>query len=188
MSPSIVSEIASLHGEILTAARTSLDKAIRIGELLAGIKADLAHGQWLPWLTAHVPFSDQTARNYIRVYEHRDDPKFKTLLNLADVYRLLAAPPEPDASEIEEQRIADYARFRVYELRLNSPNLTIKECRDIMNEATGMEDYWRKITLDAERNLGAVLNEAEALGVKDQVLELVNLSIKAHAFNVARAT
>ena len=57
-----------------------------------------------------------------------------------------------------------------------------------MNEATKMEDYWRKITLDAERNLGAVLNEAEALGVKDQVLELVNLSIKAHAFNVARAT
>jgi hypothetical protein len=48
-----VAEIRWLHAEILAAARTSLDKAIRIGELLTGIKSGLKHGEWLPWITAH---------------------------------------------------------------------------------------------------------------------------------------
>jgi hypothetical protein len=42
------SEINRLHGEICQAARTTIEKAIRIGELLAEQKAGLKHGQWLP--------------------------------------------------------------------------------------------------------------------------------------------
>jgi len=95
-------EIIRLHGEILTAARTSLDNAFRIGELLIQEKARLAHGQWLPWLKSNVPFSDHTARNYIRCFENRGRLKLESVSNLAEAYRLLAPPPARPAAAAEK--------------------------------------------------------------------------------------
>jgi hypothetical protein len=85
----LVSEINVLHSEILSALRTNIDKAIRIGELLAEQKSELGHGQWLPWLEANIKFTDRTARNYMRVFENRDRLKSETLSDLTDAYRLL---------------------------------------------------------------------------------------------------
>src|SRR5947208_1178029 len=73
----------------------SVPKAIRIGELLTKIDAALDHGDWLPWLKDNVKFSDQCARNYMRLYEKRDDPEFKKVLNLSEAYRLLRPKSQP---------------------------------------------------------------------------------------------
>src|SRR6476619_6513834 len=92
-----VSEINRLHGEICQAARTTIEKAVRIGELLSAQKAGLQHGQWLPWLHANVKFSRQTADNYRRIYEKREELKLLNVGNLSDAYRLLASDKdEPD--------------------------------------------------------------------------------------------
>ena len=40
-------EINRLHGEIMAAVRTTLVKAIRIGELLTERKKKCQHGEWL---------------------------------------------------------------------------------------------------------------------------------------------
>ena len=87
-------EINRLHFENMEAARTTIQRAVRIGELLSLQKAKLKHGEWLPWLTNNVAFSRQTADNYRRIYEHRD--KMPTFGNLSDAYRLLNynQPPE----------------------------------------------------------------------------------------------
>ncbi|MGA2178864.1 MAG: DUF3102 domain-containing protein [Verrucomicrobiota bacterium] len=94
-APEVLAQIIALHNEIITAARTSLEKAVRLGELLTDIKTSLKHGDWLLWMQKNLPFSDQTARNYIRIWEKRDDPKFKTVLNLTDAYRLLSEGDRP---------------------------------------------------------------------------------------------
>jgi hypothetical protein len=83
-------EILRLQGELFDAARTSLPKAIRIGELLVQIRQALPHGQWKRHLEENFEFSDQTARNWMRLWERRDDSKIKNILNLTDAYRLLA--------------------------------------------------------------------------------------------------
>lgn len=89
-----VDEITRLHCEIIETARTTLDKAIRIGELLAGIRAGLKHGEWLPWIGANLPFTDRTARNYIRCFQNHDLLKLETVSDLSDAYRLLADSKE----------------------------------------------------------------------------------------------
>jgi len=81
-------EINRLHADILSHARQSVENAIRIGEILSHVKESLKHGEWLPWIKANVPFSDQSARNYIRCCDHRDQLKFKNDLNLSDAYAL----------------------------------------------------------------------------------------------------
>src|SRR3974390_2149277 len=88
LSETAKSEITRLHSEILEAARTSVDKAIRIGELLTQEKDKLDHGQWLPWLKANVPFTRATAANYMRCWERREELKCKTVLG--EAYRILA--------------------------------------------------------------------------------------------------
>lgn len=89
LSVTAPAEILRLHGEIVTAARQTLKLAMRAGELLAGVRAELPHGEWLPWCKANLPFSDRTARNYIRVYEQRDLPKLENVSSLSAVYAVL---------------------------------------------------------------------------------------------------
>lgn len=52
-------------------------------------KAELKHGQWLPWLKASVPFTHETARKYTACYENRAKLKFQSDWNLSDAYALI---------------------------------------------------------------------------------------------------
>jgi hypothetical protein len=57
-------EINGLHSEIVGLAQRALDNAIRIGELLTAKKAELAHGEFLPWLKNNVNFGPDAAERY----------------------------------------------------------------------------------------------------------------------------
>jgi hypothetical protein len=88
---SVVKEIAKLHSEILTAARTSLSKAIRVGELLSRIRAS-RKGKWLKWIAGSAPFSERTARNYLRCFKCRAMLESASVADLNEAYALLSAP------------------------------------------------------------------------------------------------
>jgi hypothetical protein len=47
----------------------SASSGIEIGCRLAACKAELGHGNWLPWLDREFGWSDRTALNFMRVYE-----------------------------------------------------------------------------------------------------------------------
>ena len=94
-------QIIALREEVAQHLRTSLEKAIEIGRLLAEQKAALAHGKFGPWVTENLPFSTRTARNYMRVYNERSRLKTETLSDLAGAYKFLSRSPldadrEPD--------------------------------------------------------------------------------------------
>ena len=92
--PGIASEIVALHGEIIQSARTTLDLAIRIGQLLLEQKATLKHGEWLPWVKENLPFEHATASRYMGVYARRAEISHSEKFGLSDAYRLLAEPKE----------------------------------------------------------------------------------------------
>ena len=92
---STVEEIARTHEEALHLAERSLERALRVGELLHQVRSTFpkraGKGEGFEtWVEDTLPFSGRMARNYIRAWEHR------TELNLAasfkDNLRLLAAP------------------------------------------------------------------------------------------------
>jgi hypothetical protein len=107
-------EINRLHGEICQAARTTIDKAIRIGELLAEQKARLKHGEWLPWLKANVQFTARTASNYQRVFENRLRLKSETISDLTDAYDALAERPEAPSPRPPQLRIPLHPLCEIY--------------------------------------------------------------------------
>lgn len=97
-----VSEVERLHGEITEAFKTSLPKAIRIGEILAEKKSRLNHGEWIPWVRANLPFDKRTATNYMRLHRERGRLKRESVSHLGDAYKLLSEPKSETLSLLPE--------------------------------------------------------------------------------------
>jgi len=90
----VAREISKLHSEVLACAKIGLEAAIRIGELLTQQKAQLRHGHFIRWVNGNLPFTDRTARNYMRLYEGRNRLKTETISVLTEGYKLLASPDD----------------------------------------------------------------------------------------------
>jgi hypothetical protein len=65
--------------------KQALNYALEAGELLIQQKEQIGHGNFLVWLKANVPFSDRTARRYIRLCEYSD--KLASVSDLQEAYR-----------------------------------------------------------------------------------------------------
>jgi Protein of unknown function (DUF3102) len=78
-----------------------------IGRRLTECKQILARGSWLPWLEREFGYTEQTALNFMRVYERF---KSKTVLDLgvplSGLY-LLARPSTPEAAVDEVMQAAE---------------------------------------------------------------------------------
>ena len=177
----ILAQIIALHKEITEAARATLDKAITLGELLRQEKERLGHGNWLTWLKGNVPFTERTARNYIRLYEHRDRLKSETVSDLTAAYQMLAdrdrpsdlienlPDPETLAGDVTEEgrkrleRCHTETMFQLHRMgeRLQTtPNFG--ECLQIKRNCERLARFWAEVTLHTERFLGLCLIEIEA--------------------------
>ena len=73
--PDSLEDLAALinaeHRQCERAFKSGFEHAFRAGELLFYAKADLAHGEWLPWLKENFDGSVRTAQSYIRVWRDR---------------------------------------------------------------------------------------------------------------------
>lgn len=98
-----VAEITSLHASIIGDTRSTLYKAIRIGELLSAQRATMKHGQWLPWIKDNLPFTQKTTNNYMRVFERRDELETISNLELTDAYRLLSSGAHVSQNSVDDE-------------------------------------------------------------------------------------
>jgi hypothetical protein len=67
----LAARIRAEHEATAAALTSSVDHAMTAGDLLIEAKAQLKHGQWLPWLTEHCAMSERTAQLYMRIAKNR---------------------------------------------------------------------------------------------------------------------
>ena len=104
---SLVELAAAINAEHAAAERTArkaIEHAKAAGEKLLLAKAQVEHGQWLPWLSAHCQeLSARTAQAYMRLAGNWGtlEAKYATVayLPINDALKLLNAP-EPDSDPI----------------------------------------------------------------------------------------
>jgi hypothetical protein len=65
-------QINALYSELCALSKTSLEKAIEIGALLAQMKASMKHGEWLPWLKANIETPTKRQQNTNEICEVSD--------------------------------------------------------------------------------------------------------------------
>lgn len=160
-----VAKIISLHAEIAGHFRQSLEKAIRIGELLSEQKAVLKHGEFTAWITRNLPFTDRTARSYMRVYENRDRLKTESVSDLTTAYRLLAAPQAKQGMGLLEilevvDAANEAARARLEQLREELEEIdNLADVVRNIEELRQIQNGFAEIALRLQRLAGRLLNE-----------------------------
>ena len=64
-------EFIKLHYVAVFFGNQTLMIAVKCGGLRSKKKDSLSQGQWLPWVKRNLPFTDRTARRYIKVWHNR---------------------------------------------------------------------------------------------------------------------
>ena len=145
-----IEAITELHNEIAGYMRMSLKAAIEIGRLLNEQKAELAHGEFTPWVEVNLPFTMRTAQRYMRAYQRRDEiAKSDNVSVLTEAYRLLEAPRARE--EPPEPGIAARGEAVVY-------SDTLKKIIDLLpteppQDVDGIADESRRLALEIIKRL-----------------------------------
>jgi len=132
----VIAELITLHSRIESQLKQTLPDIIRSGELLTQQKKKIGHGNFTRWINDNLPYSDRTARNWMRVYRKRDTFKTETVSSVTSAYQLLTEhkapkPPMPvtdllgrECEYNEETRRAIFdsdVEWFVYEFPLDMP-------------------------------------------------------------------
>lgn len=119
-----VDEIIGLHSEICGLLKTSLEKAVRIGELLSEQKASLPHGEFGAWIKANLPFTQRTAQNYMRLFDNREQLKNENVSHLSDGYKLLQGTTQKG---LYEQQFEVTKRCRSLQIDMGKAMIAMNE-------------------------------------------------------------
>jgi hypothetical protein len=98
----LAARIREEHGLVIESLKRGLEHAIRAGDLLREAKAQLAHGEWLPWLD-QCDISDRTARHYMRLSRYAPELKSANFadLTITDAVHAIEKPkPAIDSTAI----------------------------------------------------------------------------------------
>ncbi|MBW8015041.1 MAG: DUF3102 domain-containing protein [Planctomycetes bacterium] len=156
-----VNEILTLHNEIAGYLKMSVEKAVKIGRLLQEQKSALPHGEFVGWIELNMPFSDRTARNYMRLHENRD--KLETVSDLTSAYKLLS--PSTEDSKVEDWH--SYVQRQKRELHSEMDSLDdipdiyqrLTACKLIYDKLLWLTQSCAEVLLYTEARLGQLLDE-----------------------------
>jgi hypothetical protein len=100
------------HSACTAAMKRGLQHAIAAGEMLIEAKAQLKHGEWLPWLRDHCQIPERTASLHMRLAENRAQIEAEIGNGVADMsirgaIALIATPKETLAGYLAHEA-ADY--------------------------------------------------------------------------------
>jgi len=158
---------------------------IEIGRLLTECKLICGHGNWLPWLDREFGWTDDTALNFMRVYELSKSRNFRDLsLPLSGLY-LLAAPSTPQEARdeiieraqagekipvVEAKRIIEHAKNQQQPRKRTKPQAAQPPPRDDIGPASAGEAERLRVRIE-ELHADKRRLETKIAGLESEVEE-----------------
>jgi hypothetical protein len=142
----VLAEHTSAIRALLT--RTVKDVA-EIGRRLTEVRKIVGHGNWLPWLDREFGWTDQTARNFMRIHELAANSK--TVLDLAVPISTLYTLAAPSTSE--EVRAAALKRAAAGEMVSAHEVRRLNAVFDGLDTPSEIED-WKRIAAMPDEGSG----------------------------------
>lgn len=134
-APSTERSIGDITTEILRLKQDAGNAILGIGQRLIEAKAMLPHGEWLPWLTEQVEFSERTARNFMRLAREWTNRQALADLGAAKALTLLALPPEERERFMEENHVVDGEEKSVIDMTSRELEKAVKERDEALHAA-----------------------------------------------------
>lgn len=150
--------IETITTEILYLKSKAGEAIIEIGKRLAEAKAQLNHGEWLPWLEEKVGFSTVTAQRFMRLAEEYSNASPVTLLGTSKALQLLALPPSEREEFLEEKHVIDGVEKSAYEMTRKE----LQEAIKAKQNADAKLDELKTASEREERRLRMTIQDREA--------------------------
>ncbi len=120
-------DIETITAEILRLKQDAGNAILAIGDRLIEAKSLMSHGEWLPWLTEQVEFSESTAQRFMRLAREWRNPSALTDLGATKALTLLALPPEEREQFIAEHHIVNGEEKTVIDMTSRELEQAIRE-------------------------------------------------------------
>ena len=170
--PPEVAKIRKMHSELRDTARTSLKKAIHIGELLTKLKQECGHGKWDAFIGDHLKLEARTVQNYMRLYREKDRFKNEIVsdLPLSKAYLILrqpiSMPLQPGTTPSHAPLTMPKMDMPVPDTKIHEPDES-PECQHPAMDVTASVDGG---TETAHAFIPAVASDEAPAGNKDEQL------------------
>lgn len=202
-------DIETITGDILEAKRVGGEAILTIGRCLNEAKEVLPHGEWLPWLTEKVEFSERTAQNFMRLSREWSNPQTLADLGASKALALLALPAEEREQFMAENHAVDGGEKTVIDMSARELDKAIRERKEALSaveearaNAKAAEDARAKMEADmtmlkgllesakaetasATEEAGKLARELEDLKAKP--VEVAVMQVDQEALDKARA-
>ena len=119
--------IDAITSEILQLKQDAGNAILGIGQRLIEAKAMLPHGDWLPWLTEQVEFSERQAQRFMRLAQEWRNPTSLSDLGATKALALLSLPPEERERFMAENHAVDGEEKSVIDMTSRELEKAVKE-------------------------------------------------------------
>lgn len=173
-------DIETITGDILEAKRVGGEAILTIGRCLNEAKEVLPHGEWLPWLTEKVEFSERTAQNFMRLSREWSNPQTLADLGASKALALLALPAEEREQFMAENHAVDGGEKTAIDMSARELYKAIRErkealaaAEDARANAKAAEDARAKMEADMTMLKGLLESaKAETASATEEAVKL----------------
>ena len=181
-------DIEVITEEINFYKRQAGSAILEIGKRLVEAKAQLSHGEWLPWLEKKVAFSERSAQQYMRLWKEYGKSALSADLSISKALVLLALPESEREDFTAEKHSVNGEEKTV-------ANMTVKELEKAIAERNAAREEAEKAAADiqeakdtalaAQEELARVRKELEEL--RGRPVEVAVQTVDASAEQIAAA-
>jgi len=105
-------EIKKELSELNQSLKMSVQKAIKIGELLTAQKEFIGHGNFLSWLEDNIDINERNAQRYMKLSEYSLKIKYDKMSDLQEAYTQIETIERQEKQSNEERKRSLIAEFR----------------------------------------------------------------------------
>ena len=132
--------IGAITREILQLKNDAGNAILGIGQRLLEAKAMLPRGEWLPWLTERVEFSERQAQRFMKLAQEWSNPTALSDLGATKALALLALPPEERQKFLSGNHIVDGEEKSVIDMTSRELEKAVKERDEALHAAEAAWD------------------------------------------------
>ena len=167
-------DIQLITAEIQFFKRQAGQAVYEIGRCLLEAKAQLKHGEWLPWLRDEVAFSEASAQRYMRLAREYGKSRIVTDLGAGKALELLALPESQREEFVEENDVSGMTKEQLRQAIRERDEATVLAARERVRAETAeqsrakMEEDMKALkalhaaAVETQREKEEALRKAEA--------------------------
>lgn len=158
--------IETITEEIIFYKNVGGQAVIEIGRRLTEAKAQLKHGEWLPWLREKVEFSETSAQNFMRIAREYGNTHLVGDLGASKALVLLALPASERENFAQEKHVVNGEEKSVSEMSKRELEEAIRQRKlaELKAAETARElDRQKEATAEAEAAAEKAQEQAAAL-------------------------